>query len=316
MNQQAINKAIASSISIALLSTISTNSLWLGGSGKALAQTPTPTESPSQPLTPRLPVAEELIGEWQLKEILPVGIKVIFTRESKLFILLPLSFPFFTGFSSSPVAFEFRYRINPDTQPIQIDVSSPSGGEPLLSIFEMSGTNEMRVEWIGLTPGESRPTEFTTGSIVLEKLSNITALPRKTQIVDLYAQQLEGQQSNAQNRIRYINNSQRTYYGNNGKFTNKFEDLKLGVPPATEGYQYQLVSQTNLTRSAIATAKATNSGLRSYTGAIFAFKVKGKTTFVSGICETDTPSNTPPAALTPPKTASGQIQCPAGSRRL
>jgi hypothetical protein len=101
------------------------------------------------------------------------------------------------------------------------------------------------------------------------------------------------------------------------KFATTLAQLALGIEPDTNNYRYRIVRQPQSSRSAITTAQAKLSGRKSYTGAVFVVSVnRQKTITIAGICETDKPSTKPPAIPKPPKNSSGQIQCPAGSRRI
>jgi hypothetical protein len=296
--------AIASSLSIAALSIGSTNAI----AQPTITPSPTPTTAPLT--TPSNTIQQSLVGEWQLKDVLPVGIKAVFTADNKLYIFVPTSLPFVNGWTQGPIALDFRYKVNSSTTPYQLDVLSPSGGEPLLTIFELATTGEMRVEFVGLKTGDPRPTSFTVGSVVLEKLSNITALPRNTQLYDVQAEQAKQSQSSARYAMESINRSQISYYTKNKKFGNSISQIGAYVYSSND-YDYQVAAHPTQKPGAIATAKPKSGNLKSYTGAVVAFKIKGKTTFQSGICETDAPSKTPPAA---PKIGNkGEVTCPSGS---
>ncbi|PSB05189.1 type IV pilin-like G/H family protein [Merismopedia glauca] len=298
--------AIASTITLAGLSVCQI---------EAIAQ-PTITPTPTTPLTTPAntnTVEQTLIGEWQLKDVLPIGIKVVFTADNKLYVFLPSSLPFVDGFTQGPIALDFRYRINSSTTPHQIDISSPSGGEPLLSIFELTQSGEMRVEFVGLKAGDPRPTSFTVGSVVLEKLSTITALPRNTQFYDIQAEKTKQYQSNARYSMENINRSQLSYYTSKKKFASSISELGVYVSSNNE-YDYKIATHPTQKPGAIATATAKMANLKSYTAAIVAFKNKGKTTTFSGICETETPSKTSPAA--PKIDNKGEVTCPSGSTKV
>jgi hypothetical protein len=296
--------AIASSLSLVALSVDST---------KAVAQptiTPSPTPTTAPLTTPTNTIQQSLVGEWQLKDVLPVGIKVVFTADNKLYLFVPSSLPFVSGFSQGPIALDFRYKVNSSTTPYQLDISSPSGGEPLLTIFELATMGEMRVEFVGLQAGDPRPTSFTVGSVVLEKLSNITSLPRSTQFYDIQAEQAKSSQSNARYAVESISSSQINYYTKNKKFGTSVSQIGAYVYSSSD-YNFEIAAHPTQKPGTIATAKPKAGNLKSYTGATVAFKIKGKTIFQRGICETDVPSKTPPAA--PKISNKGEVTCPSGS---
>jgi hypothetical protein len=251
---------------------------------------------------------------------LPIALTVVFTQDGKLFVLLPsyltslvsLFSPSVSG-GGSVNAFEFRYKINSTTQPMSLDLISPGDNETLMTIFDFTSDGQLRIEWEGLLPGQPRPTEFTVGTIFLQKLSNITALPRNTQIIDLAQLRRQGQEAEGQQSISSINSAQEASYVEKEKFATAIDDLGLDIEPETETYSYQIVPQSGSIPSTMVTAKAKNPELKSYTGAVFAIKANDEVTTVSVICGTDQPSTTPPVMPMAPKNAEEAIKCPPGS---
>jgi hypothetical protein len=297
----------------------------------AIGQQPpiqTPTQSPNPPATNSR--ASQLVGQWRLKDYLPIPLTVIFTQDGKLFILLPTYLSSFmsalssgdtpsptASFSQGPVvAYEYRYKIDSATQPMQIDVISPAENQTVATIFEFTPDGQLRVEWEGINPKEPRPTEFTAGAIFLQRVANTTALPRNTQIIDLAQQQRQGRESEAKQYIASMNRAQQAFYIEKEKFATAIDELGLGIKPETENYSYQIVPQSGLIPSTMMTAKAKNPELKSYTGTVFVIKVNEENTTVSVMCETDKPSTVPPAMPAAPKNAEEEIECPAGSSRI
>ena len=278
---------------------------------------PTPTQSPNPALTNSR--TSQFVGQWRLKDYLPIPLTVIFTQDDKLFILLPsyLSSFLSTGYPSlsrgGVSAFEYRYKINSTAQPMQIDVISPAQNQTIATIFELTSDGQLRIEWEGINPGEPRPTEFTAGAIYLQKVANTTALPRNTQIIDVAARQRQARETEGQQYIRSMNRGQQAFYAENGKFATAIDELGLGIRPETENYSYQILPQSGSIPSAMMTAKAKSPELKSYTGAVFYINVDGEFTMVSVVCGTDRPSTTPPAMPIAPKNAEEEIKCPAGS---
>jgi hypothetical protein len=195
---------------------------------------------------------------------------------------------------------------------MQLDVTEPSG-KIWRTIFEFTDNGQLRVEFVGIRPDEPRPTAFTTGAILVEKVSNLTALPRNTRIANSLEEQNKGRQSEGKYNIGAMSRAQQAYYLENDKFSTKLEELGLGINPETENYRYRIVPQGNQRESVMMTAQAKSPGLRSYTGAVFVVKVKDENLTVAEICETDEPSSTPPAMPAAPKTGTTEIQCPPGS---
>ena len=284
-----------------------------------IPQSPTPrlTQSQVTPITKSR--ASQFIGQWRLKDYLPIPLTVIFTEDNKIIILLPSYLGSFFS-SGSPsfwggnvTAFELHYKINSTTQPMQIDVSSPGDNETLMTIFEVTPDGKLRIEWDGLSPGEARPTEFTAGAIFLEKVSNTTALPRNTKIIDLAAERKQSQESEAKQYTNSMNRGQQAFYAENAKFATTIDELGIGINSETENYRYKIIPQSGSIPSVMMTAQAKKPEFKSYTGAVFVVKINNEETTVSVVCGTDQPSTTPPMMPTPPKMGEDKIQCPAGS---
>ena len=290
------------------------------GSSAIAQQSPKPTPTQSQSPAVTNSNASRFVGQWRLKDYLPIPLTVVFTQDGKLFVLLPsyltslvsLFNPSVSG-GGSVNAFEFRYKINSTTQPMQIDLISPGDNETVMTIFDFTSDGQLRIEWEGLLPGQPRPTEFSVGTIFLQKMSNTTLLPRNTQIIDLAQQKRQGQETESQQSISSINSAQEASYVEKQKFATAIGDLGIDIKPETETYSYQIVPQSGSIPSTMVTAKSKNPQLKSYTGAVFAFKANDEVTTVSVICGTDKPSTTPPVMPMAPKNAEEAIKCPAGS---
>jgi hypothetical protein len=282
-------------------------------------QSPKPTPTQAQNPASINSSASRFVGQWRLKDYLPIPLTVVFTQDGKLFVLLPSYLTSFLSSGSpslakgSVSALEYRYKINSTTQPMQVDMISPAENETVATIFEFTSDGQLRIEWEGINPGEPRPTEFTVGAIYLQKVANTTALPRNTQIIDLAAQKKQARESEGQQYIDSMNSAQQALYIENGKFATAIDELGLGIKLDTDNYSYQIVPQSGSIPSAMMTAKAKSPELKSYTGAVFAIKVNGEFTTVSVVCGTDQPSTTPPAMPIAPKNAEEEIKCPAGS---
>lgn len=286
------------------------------GSSAIAQQSPKPTPTQSQSPAVTNSNASRFVGQWRLKDYLPIPLTVVFTQDGKLFVLLPSHLTLFNPSVSgggSVNAFEFRYKINSTTQPMQIDLISPGDNETVMTIFDFTSDGQLRIEWEGLLPGQPRPTEFSVGTIFLQKMSNTTLLPRNTQIIDLAQQKRQGQETESQQSISSINSAQEASYVEKQKFATAIGDLGIDIKPETETYSYQIVPQSGSIPSTMVTAKSKNPQLKSYTGAVFAFKANDEVTTVSVICGTDKPSTTPPVMPMAPKNAEEAIKCPAGS---
>ena len=103
-----------------------------------------------------------LVGQWQLTGVSYFPVTVVFTPQGNGFVLISaVAF----GDQIKPIAYEFRYTINNTNQPLSIDLELPEE-EPIKTIFDFTSDGRIRVELLGVRPGEPRPTEFTTGALV------------------------------------------------------------------------------------------------------------------------------------------------------
>jgi type II secretory pathway pseudopilin PulG len=108
-----------------------------------------------------------------------------------------------------------------------------------------------------------------------------------------------------------INKSQESYSLENSRFANSIDALGLKLEPGRAfKYQIEPISNPNV---AIVTATATRTESKSYTGVVFKMGSGQATSLLSGICETNTPSQTPPEFTTMPSTVATSIECPPGS---
>lgn len=146
------------------------------------------------------------------------------------------------------------------------------------------------------------------GLIVLGILSAI-ALP------SLLNQVNKAKQAEARNNVGTMVRAQQAYHLEKGTFGKSINDLGVGIRPETENYRYQIVPQSG-NNSVMMTAQAKDELIKSYTGAVFAIKKGQEMVTVAGICETDTPSTTPPAMPTFTGNESNPVECPPGSQPL
>src|SRR6476469_6145638 len=127
----------------------------------------------------------------------------------------------------------------------------------------------------------------------------------------------KAKQSEAKVYIGSINKGQQAYRIDKPTFATSIRDLQIGINPETVNYSYKIVPQPDKSKSVMMTAAAKTSGLKSYTGAVFAIKkVKEDFTTVRVVCESDLATNTPPAMPATPKDELTQIECPAGSHSI
>ncbi|MBD1807784.1 type IV pilin-like G/H family protein [Microcoleus sp. FACHB-SPT15] len=314
---QVTGKFITLSVLLGLLSTLSTPV-------NAQPQV-TPLVAQAQSTSTTNPVETQLQGRWEVEDPSGQKLTLIFAPEGKFFMLLPLV-------PDSPVALPFGYRIDSTVQPMHIDVLLPEQNETVMTIFELTDDGQLRLQLSDTNPGQPRPTAFTDGAVLLQKISDETTVPsgvpvlsdietpaeQEQVIADLETQAREAREAEGKLMTGAMNRAQQAFYLENEKFGTTIEDLSIGIKPESENYRYQIVPQGNQTQSVMMTAQAKRPELRSYTGTVFVVKDGDDLLTVAGICETDTPSSTPPAMPTAPSKTQGRwmIQCLAGSHPL
>jgi len=269
-----------------------------------LAEPTTPAAAPDQ--SQQNPVTQKLLGQWQIQNSSSVAsLNFIFTPDGKLFVL--------GANSDSSVAVEFKYSVDPKTQPMSLDVTIPGQQQPVLTIFEFTDDGQLRLQLQGTNPGQPRPKDFSSTASVFKKVSDTTTLPDNVKLINPFAdnQASKKPEDEGKQNIGVINRAQQAYYLENHRFAKTLAELDLGIKSDTENYHYQIVHQG--TNSVISTATAKKPELKSYTGIAYLVKSEGEDVTAVGICETDQPSTKPP--LTPKLTnqKSQPVQCPAGS---
>lgn len=120
----------------------------------------------------------------------------------------------------------------------------------------------------------------------------------------------------AKQYVNAIVKSQQAFRIEKPTFSNSLQELELGIRPETINYSYKIVPQPDKSKSVIITAQAKASGLKSYTGAVFAIKKGNDVTTVTVICESNLSTNKPPAAPKPPLDENNLIECPSGSQKI
>jgi type IV pilus assembly protein PilA len=125
----------------------------------------------------------------------------------------------------------------------------------------------------------------------------------------------KAREAEAKSNVGAMVRAQQAYYLEKETFSKSIEELGVAIRPETENYRYQIEPQTG-NKSVMITAQAKDGMLNSYTGAVFTTK-KGQDVFtVSGVCETMTPSITPPAMPKFTANQSSPVECPPGSQLL
>jgi type II secretory pathway pseudopilin PulG len=120
----------------------------------------------------------------------------------------------------------------------------------------------------------------------------------------------KAKQSEAKTNTGSINRAQQAYFLEKNQFSQKIDDLGLGIKSETTNYNYQItVAEKDMT---VATATAKVDGLKSYTGAVSLVQIVaiGENTTIAILCESDAATKTAPSS---PILVNNSLQCPSGS---
>ncbi len=109
--------------------------------------TPAPIPTPSPTNQPINPVTQKLLGQWQAKDAASeITLTLVFLPDGKLYILLPDA--------QNPMAIAFQYQVNPKPQPMHLDVTVSKEQKPVLTIFELTADDQMRLQLDNTSPGQ------------------------------------------------------------------------------------------------------------------------------------------------------------------
>jgi type II secretory pathway pseudopilin PulG len=117
--------------------------------------------------------------------------------------------------------------------------------------------------------------------------------------------------SEAKSTLGTLNRAQQAFHLENNSFAKSVEDLDARITPKFFSYQV-LPSDFKSEAFTTATPVSPEGSLKSYTGFIFLSNPTASEV-VSGICETDMPSQTPPAPPLPPTSGGMTVECAPGS---
>ena len=255
------------------------------------------------------PITQQLMGEWLASD--PdsgESIRLIFAPDNQLFFILPSQ-------DGSAVAIQVDYQIQTTTQPMHLDMAL-TPDQIALTIFELTPSGKLRLEFKDVTPGQPRPTAFSDTALLLAKTSDNTMVPEDISVIELEATANRSSQAIPMQYINLLNRAQQVYYLENGQFANTLQQLEIATNLETALYTYQIVPSSDRALGVAITARPKDQGLPSYIGSVFVTTVDGFETTVSGICQSEQPATSPPPMPIPPSADSMEIQCPAGSRLL
>lgn len=122
-------------------------------------------------------------------------------------------------------------------------------------------------------------------------------------------------ESEAKNTINSVLFDQKQYFLENQTFTVAVDQLEgAGAILRSPNYTYTLKAKPNTQKGVAISASPRKPDLRSFTGVVFVVGGAKTKVTVSQICETETPSKTPPAMPAVPQKPTDALPCPTGSR--
>jgi hypothetical protein len=214
----------------------------------ANAQTTTPPSSPSPAADS---TTQKLLGQWQAKAPSGEILNLVFTPEGKLLVSFIKSS---AAGDRTPTA-EVGYRIDPNPQPMHIDLLFPGDRQSVMTIFEFTKDGQLRLEISSADPGKPRPKAFSAGSALFEKVSDPTSSSGNTQSAQPGAPTNNTPQGEAIEFVSSTNKAQVVYHLQKSQFATNSEQLAVKLPPETENYRYQILPQNKSAKSAIVTAQ-------------------------------------------------------------
>ncbi|WP_448561617.1 type IV pilin-like G/H family protein [Trichothermofontia sp.] len=285
----------------------------VGNIPQTWAKEPAPTANLAEETTAE-PITQAILGRWQTQN---PDMTLVFAPEGKLFLLLNTD-------TEVKLAEELRYHLNPDTQPMQIDLTL-NQGETIATIFELMPVStaspqenrQLRLELTHIAPGDERPTAFSDRVLVFQQTSRSTTPPQATTIQGFEQRQTQAREREAQLYMGALAQAQAAFYQRYGKFAATLEEFVAGLEPETAFYRYRVVPAANPRLGVTLMAQAKTSGLRSFTSLVFANLGSTPPQIGSTLCQSTRPSTIPPTLLVQmPVQDPQQVRCPLGAQAI
>lgn len=257
-------------------------------------------------VAPPEPIAEAILGQWHASAL---AMTLVFAPEGKLFLLLD-------GEAGVKLAEEIRYRLNPDTQPMQIDLTL-NQDETITTIFELTPERQLRLELTHVAPGDERPTAFTDQVLVFEQTSRSTSPPQAGLIHAFDQRQNQAREREAQLYMGALAQAQEAFFQRYDKFAATLDEFVAGIEPETDFYRYMVVPNANPALGVTLMAQAKAPGLRSFTSLVFALPGQDTAQVGTTLCQSTRPSTIPPTLLVQmPVQDPQQVRCPSGAQTV
>ncbi|GBO52972.1 type IV pilin PilA [Pseudanabaena sp. lw0831] len=284
-----------SQLTIALAIAIGVNTALLASSRNGVAHLDSnaiaaePIELPAE--------AKQLIGKWQLTTLNSESepLTFLFTPEGKLYVIN----------STQKIAVKAEYQINSVNGQIFLDVFQGSFGSR--TTFSINSRGELILQQLFM-PGATQRAYASLGNVpaivgnilmpnilLLTRISNDTKLDANIEFPEAVPLVSLAWQSEAKAYIGGMNRSHQAFFLEKEYFTNKLDELGLGIRSVTENYKYQIIVLDNK-KGVQNIALAQKDNLKSYTGLVYtALAADSKElTTISLLCESQKPTRKMP----------------------
>ena len=292
-----ITLAIASGVNTALFAMSHNN---LASLGQAIAADT--IELPAE--------AQKLVGTWQLttpnNESEPYT--MVFTSDGKLYLIHP----------TRKIGVAAEYQINSLNGETYLDVFH--GGFGSRTTFSINAKGQLIIQQLFM-PAAMQYSNYTgnlpaiVGNVLmpnmlrLVRISNDTKLDASIEFPSFVSSATLALQSGAKTYIGVINRGHQAFFLEKEYFTNKLEELGLGIETESKNYTYQIVVLDSK-KAVQSTVLAKEDNLKSYTGLVYITKSPEMKEDIarSLICESQKPTRKMP----PKFKLTSNPNCPEG----
>jgi hypothetical protein len=236
--------------------------------------------------------AQQLIGKWQLtilnNESEPLTL--LFTTEGKLYLID----------SAKKTAVKAEYQINTLNGQTYLDVFQGSFGSR--TTFSINSKGQLILQQLFM-PAAVQYAYYASNVpnvvggilmpniLLLKRISNDTKLDANIEFPDAIPPVTRAIQSEAKTYVGAMNRAHQAFFLEKEYFTNKLEDLGLGIKAETENYKYQIVV-LDRKKGVQHIGLAQKDSLKSYTGLVYTALSpnSNELTTITLLCESQKPT--------------------------
>jgi hypothetical protein len=254
--------------------------------------------------------AQQLIGKWQLTTLNSESepLTFLFTSEGKLYLINP----------AKKTAVKAEYQVNSVNGQTYLDIFQ--GGFGSRTNFSINSKGQLILQQLFM-PAATQYAYYSSNVpnivggilmpniLLLTRISNDTKLDSSIEFPIAVSPVNLAKQSEAKTYVAVMNRGHQAFFLEKEYFTNKLEDLGLGIKSETENYKYQIVvldSKQGVQHIAL----AQKDNLKSYTGLVYtALDANSKdVTTMTLLCESQKPTRKMP----PKFNLTSNPTCPEG----